>query len=335
MSTPSSEPGFPAVLQDFFCERLTRQRDASAHTVASYRDTFHLLLVFAEQRLGRPPTELSLRDLDPPLVLAFLDHLEKGRSNRVRTRNARLAAIRSFCHYAALRAPSALGVLRQVLAIPFKRFDRPEVGHLSREEVEALIAAPDATTWSGHRDRVLLQVMYNTGARVSEVVGMNIADANLIGVASARFRGKGRKERVVPLWKETRRRLREWLQRLPPDPLGPLFPNNVGQRLTRSGVQVRLNRAAKGATTACPSLRHRRITPHLIRHSTAMHLLQAGVDIAVIALWLGHESPSTTHVYLHADLALKERVLGKLRPPHQRGVRYRPGDRLLAFLRGL
>jgi integrase/recombinase XerD len=223
MTTPSPTPTFATLLQDFFCERLQRQRGASPHTVAAYRDTFRLLLHHAEQALGRSPVQLALSDLDAALVLAFLEHLERDRGNEVRTRNARLAAIRSFCQYASRRAPTALAQLQQVLAIPFKRFDRRAVGYLSREEVDALLAAPPAFTWSGARDRVLFQLLYNTGARIAELIGLNIGDITFTETASVRFRGKGRKERSVPLWKTTRDSLRAWLRGRPADPVTPVF----------------------------------------------------------------------------------------------------------------
>lgn len=335
MTRCAKAPTFASLLQDFFCDRLQRQRGASPHTVASYRDTFRLLLGFAEKSLRRAPMRLTLQDLTPRFVLAFLDHLENERGNAVRTRNIRLAAIRSFFQHAARRTPDALPQCQQVISIPFKRFDRPEVGFLSRDEINALIAAPPESTWSGARDRVIFRVLYNTGARVTELIGLNLNDVSLDGAASVRFRGKGRKERSVPLWKTTRNSLRRWLQCLPEAPGAPVFTNRRGERLSRSGVQARLNVAVARATPNCPSLNGRRITPHVLRHTTAMHLLQAGIDIAVIALWLGHESPSTTHMYLEADLALKERALARL--PEARGCRprYRVNDRLLAFLEAL
>lgn len=335
MIAPASTPTFATLLQDFFCERLQRQRGASPHTVAAYRDTFRLLLQFAEQTIKRPPVRLALSDITAALVLAFLDHLERERGNEVRTRNARLAAIRSFCQYASRRAPTELSRLQQVLAIPFKRFDRRAVGHLTREEVDALLAAPPATTWSGARDRVLFQILYNTGARITELTGLNVGDITFAGTASVRFRGKGRKERSVPLWKTTRDSLRAWLRRLSADPVTPVFPNRRGERLTRSGAQARLDVAIHVASVTCSTLRQRRVTPHLIRHTTAMHLLQAGIDIAVIALWLGHESPATTHMYLEADLELKQRALAKLPAAGRARLRFQPGDRLLAFLEAL
>ena len=328
------DPSFATLVQDFFCCRLQQQRGASPHTIASYRDTFRLLLHFAERSLGRTPTRLTLADLDAPFVLAFLDHLEGKRKNSVRTRNTRLAAIRSFCRYSAYRAPASLAQLHQVLAIPSKRFDQPEVGYLTRAQVSALLAAPDASTWSGQRDRVLFQILYNTGARVSEVVGMNMGDIDLSNSACAHLHGKGRKERTVPLWKTTGTALRRWTRNQIGDPGAPLFPDRRGERLTRSGVQARLNVAVERAVENCPSL-PRRVTPHVLRHTTAMHLLQAGVDIAVIALWLGHESTATTHRYLASDLEMKRRTLGKLPDIHNGGARFRPDDRLLAFLDAL
>lgn len=331
MNTLSEDPSFATLMQDFFCCRLQQQRGASPHTVASYRDTFRLFLVFAERTLGRTPTRLKLADIDAQLVLKFLEHLERERSNSARTRNARLAAIHSFCRYSAYRAPGALAQLHQVLAIPSKRFDQPEVPYLTRVQVSALLAAPDASTWSGQRDRVLFQLLYNTGARVSEVVGMNVGDIDLTGSACAFFRGKGRKERTVPLWKTTRTALRRWTRTRTGDPGAPLFPDRRGERLTRSGVQARLDVAVERAAKDCPGL-PRRVTPHVIRHTTAMHLLQTGVDIAVIALWLGHESPVTTHRYLAGDLELKRRALGKLPDICSGGARFRASDRLLAFL---
>lgn len=334
MTTPSEDPSFATLVQDFFCSRLQRQRGASPHTVASYRDAFRLLLEFAERSRGRAPTRLTLADLDAPLVLTFLDHLEHERGNCVRTRNTRLAAIRSFCRYSAYRAPGALAQLHQVLAIPSKRFDQPEVRYLTRAQMSALLAAPDASTWSGRRDRVLFQVLYNTGGRVSEVVGMNIGDIDISGSPCVHFRGKGRKERSVPLWKATRSALRTWTRNHIGDPGAPLFPDRHGDRLTRSGVQARLDVAVQRAAQRCPGL-PRRVTPHVVRHTTAMHLLQAGVDIAVIALWLGHESPATTHRYLAGDLELKRRALDKLPDMHRGGTRFRANDRLLAFLEAL
>ena len=288
----------PALLQDFFHQRLVAQRGASAQTIASYRDTFELLLRYTEQSTGRSPSTLTLNDLDSPQVIAFLDHLETARGNSPRTRNLRLTAIRSFMRYASVRDPTALAVAQRVRAIPSKRFDRPVLGFLSREEVEALLAAPDRATWSGQRDAVMLATLYNTGARVSEVTGLRVADVLLDRASALHLHGKGRKERVVPLWKSTAAQLRAWLRRIDRSPDAPVFPNRSGARLSRSGVEHRLDVALATAAKRCPTLAGRKISPHTLRHTTAMHLLQSGVDITVIALWLGHEDLATTHLYI-------------------------------------
>jgi site-specific recombinase XerD len=331
----TTPPSFPSLLQDFFSRRLLVQRNASARTVTSYRDTFCLLLSYAQRRTGKSPTDLLLADLDAPLVLDFLDHLETERQNSVRSRNARLAGIRSFLRYAALSDPASLPSIGRVLAIPTKRFERAVVGFLSREETEAILAAPDASTWSGHRDQVMLATFYNTGARVSEIIGLRVQDAHLDRSASLHIHGKGRKQRVVPLWKSTAANLREWLARTGQPAEAPLFPSRDGRPLSRSGVEDRLRVAVAAAAQSCPTLKGRQISPHTLRHTTAMHLLQSGVDITVIALWLGHESPATTHLYLEADLAMKERALKKLDQPPSGRQRFRPGDSLLAFLESL
>ena len=325
--------GFPALVQDFFLRRLVEQKGASARTIESYRDAFELLLAFAQQRTGKQPSALSLSDLDAPLVLDFLDNLETERNNSPRTRNARLAAIRSFMRYASVRDPASLPIAQRVLAIPTKRFDQPVVGFLTREEITAILNAPDRGTWSGHRDAVLLATIYNTGARVSEITGLRVRDVLLDRQTAVHLHGKGRKERVIPLWKSTAAELRGWLQRTGPNaPDAAVFPNRAGTPLSRSGVRDRLQRAVSVATTRCPSLQGRHVSPHTLRHTTAMHLLQSGTDLAVIALWLGHANPSTTHLYLEADPATKEAVLRRLSGPAAASTRFRPGDRLLAFL---
>lgn len=331
----TATPTFPTLLQDFFHQHLIAQRQASPRTVASYRDAFRLLLTYARDRLHKPPSAVTLADLDAPLLLAFLDHLESTRHNGARTRNARLAALRSFLHYASVRDPTALAVIQRALAIPTKRFDRPLLGFLSRAEIEALLAAPVRSTWSGHRDHVLFTTLYNTGARVSEIIGVRVADLVLEPVAHVRLHGKGRKDRTVPLWKSTAKRLKEWLPRVKAGPDTPLFPNGRGLALSRSGVERRLRAAVTRASVACPSLARQRISPHTFRHTTAMHLLQSGVDLSVIALWLGHESLDTTHLYVEADLTMKERALAKVHEPHSGRWRYRASDQLLAFLEGL
>lgn len=330
-----SAPAFPSLLQGFFCQRLIAQRNASARTVASYRDAFTLLLRYAEAQTGTVPTDLQLADIDVPLVTGFLDHLEKERGNGVRTRNARLAAIRSFLRYASLCDPTSLPTIQRVMAIPMKRFDRPLLGYLTRDEIAAILNAPDRSTWSGHRDHVMLATFYNTGARASEIAALRVRDVSLNNTVSIRIHGKGRKERAVPLWKSTAAALRRWLPRAGADMNSPIFPNRHGAALSRSGIEARLRAAVRSAATKVPTLNNRRISPHTLRHTTAMHLLQAGVDITVIALWLGHESPATTHLYVEADLAMKERALQKLHPPRTGSPRYRASDRVLAFLEGL
>jgi site-specific recombinase XerD len=278
---------------------------------------------------------MTLADLDAPQVLAFLDSLEKQRHNAVRSRNVRLAAIRSFLHYAASQDPTALASVSRTLALPVKRFDRAPVSYLTREEVTALLNAPDRSTWSGHRDGVLLATMYNTGARVSEIISLNIEDLQFGPTTTLRIRGKGRKERVIPLWKNTKRQLQQWLSRISPTPSSPLFPNRRGERLTRAGVRSRLDAASAIASQTFGNLRQRRVSPHLVRHSTAMHLLQSGVDITVIALWLGHESTATTHMYVEADLTMKKRAIEKITAPGAKRQKFEPSDRLLAFLETL
>ena len=332
MNEPAAMKDLGWLLQDFFCNRLIQQRRVSPHTVASYRDTFRLLLRFAVQRIGKTVAALCLADLDAPLVLAFLDHLEADRHSSVRSRNVRLAAIHSFTNYAAPEVPAALTQLQRVLAIPQKRFDRSVVGYLRRPEIEVLLGVPDPHTWSGRRDQALLMTLYNTGARVSEIVAVRRADVESERCAAVQLHGKGRKERVVPLWKRTAQLLRGWLPQIGSAPQQPLFPNRLGKAMTRSGVEKRLQAAVTAAKKRCPSLQGRNISPHLLRHTTAMHLLQSGVDLAVIALWLGHESVATTHGYLEADLQMKERALEKLQEPGTRTVRFTPSEGLLAFL---
>jgi integrase/recombinase XerD len=328
-------PSFPIVVRDFFLRYLTAQKGVSPRTIDAYRDALRLLFGYAERELKRPPTDLSLQDLDAPLILSFLDSLQKDRGNSVRTRNARLAAIKSFLRYASSRDLTALPVLQRSLAVPTKRCDKPLLGFLSREEINALLAVCDRTTWSGERDYVLLSLAYNTGARVSELVGLTLGDVILAGTGSVRIVGKGRKLRQVPLWKNTAALLRRWIDRLPGNGSEPVFPNRWGEPLTRSGVDKRLRAIVKLASTRCPSLVGRRISAHTMRHSTAMHMLKAGVDVTSLALWLGHASPTTTHGYVEADLDMKEKALAKLEPLTGRSTRFRPGDRLLAFLEGL
>ena len=334
VGTGAGAVGFPVLVQDFFLRRLVQQRGASARTIESYRDAMRLLITFAEQRTGKPPSALHLADIDAPLVLDFLDHLESDRGNSVRTRNARLAAIHSFMHYASLRDPTTAVIAGRVLAIPAKRLDQPVLGHLTRDQIAAIMAAPDRNTWSGHRDAVMLATLYNTGARVAEITALRRRDVLLDRQTAVHLHGKGRKERVLPLWKSTAAQLRGWLQQVASAPEAPVFPNRYGQPMTRGGVRDRLTLAVTTAERCCPSLKGRHVTPHTLRHSCAMHLLQSGTDLALIALWLGHASPATTHHYIEADLDTKQAVLAKLNDPTPTtaGKRYQPSDQLLAFL---
>jgi site-specific recombinase XerD len=335
MNIKNQEPNFQTLLQDFFCQRLINQQNASMRTVSSYRDTFRLLLRFLEKHLRKQPVAVTLDDLNAPCILAFLDHLEKKRKNSIRTRNARYAALRSFLKYAALRSPASLQTIQQTLAIPIKRFDKHYPEALSREEIQAILDTPDTTTWNGLRDRVMFTVFYNTGARVSEIIALRIMDVTFRQTTSVRIMGKGRKERTIPLWKNTIRQMKSWLKHIETSPKSPLFPNSHGQHLSRSGVESRLKKAVKYAVKKCSSLGKRRVSPHTFRHTTAMHLLQSGVDLSVIALWLGHENLATTHMYMEADVTMKERTLEKLQEPHGRLQRYQASDKLLQFLEEL
>jgi site-specific recombinase XerD len=326
---------FAALLQGFFAERLIQQQAVSSRTVASYRDAFRLLLAYADTTLGKPPATLTLSDVDANLILGFLQHLETDRKNSVRSRNARLAAVRAFARYIAVQCPPALHLAQRILAIPMKRFDKPLLGFMSRDEVRTLLDTSDTTTWYGRRDRMLLTLLYNTGARVSELIAIRVDDVEFDLTPSVRLRGKGRKQRSVPLWKDTITEVRRWIEyaHLKTDQI--LVPNRWGKPMTRSNVAERLARAVNIATLQCPTLKGRRISPHTMRHTTAMHLLQAGVDLTVIALWLGHESPVTTHGYVEADLAMKDRALAAIAPSANRRTRYRPPDALMKFLQAL
>lgn len=323
-------------LEGFFTERLIGQRHASPHTVAAYRDAWRLLLRFVHARTGKEPCQLDLSDLDAPLIGAFLDHLEQDRHNSVRTRNARLAAIRSFFRYAALRHPEHAALISRVLAIPTKRCQRTDVSYLTEPEIDAVLAAPDRSTWHGRRDHALLDVAAQTGLRVSELTALHNQDVELGTGAHVRCTGKGRKERSTPLSKPTVAVLRVWMQERGGEPHDPLFPTRRGTPLGRSAVGRLVAKHATVAAQRCPSLRAKRTTPHVLRHSCAMQLLRSGTDTAVIALWLGHERVDTTsRTYLHADLSIKERALARTAPPSTKPGRYRPPDRLLAFLDNL
>ena len=323
------------LIETFFCKRLISQRRASSHTIASYRDTFRLLLAFAQKRLNRPPSQLELKDISPSLVSDFLDHLEATRGNRVRTRNLRLTAVRSFFRFAALEAPDHGGVIQRVLAIPNKRCQRPLIGFLTRPEIEALLAAVDCRTWIGRRDYAFLLVAMQTGLRLSEITAVRRENVVLGPGAHIYCLGKGRKERGTPLTKVARRVLQAWMKEPWPIESAFLFPTISGGRLSADAVQDLVNKHVAAARMKCPSLVKKRVTPHLLRHTAAMELLQAGVDRSMIALWLGHESVETTQIYLNANLALKEEILAKTNPVNGKPGRYRPTDRVLSFLSSL
>ncbi len=322
-------------LQAFFTDRLIGQRNASPHTIAAYRDTFRLLLGYAEQRLAKQPCQLEVGELDASVIAGFLDHLERNRGNSARTRNARLAAIHSLFRFAAHRHPEHAEVIQRVLAIPPKRSDRALVTFLDRDEINALLAAPDRSTWTGRRDHALLLLAIQTGLRASELTGLTRGDVHLAAGAHVSCHGKGRKDRITPLTGVTVAVLRVWLAERAGHPDDPLFPTSRGGRLSHDALARRLTKHVSTAAQVCPSLRDKKITPHVLRHTAAMGLLHAGVDTTVIALWLGHERIDTTQIYLHADLALKERALARTTPPHAKPGRYRPPDTLLAFLEAL
>jgi site-specific recombinase XerD len=322
-------------VQAFFTQRLLRERNASPHTVAAYRDTIRLLLRFAATRCGRGPSMLDVADLDADTIAAFLDHLQTDRGNSARTRNARLAAIHSLYRYAALRHPEHAHDIQRVLSIPPKRTDRALVTFLDQQEIDALLAAPDRTTWTGRRDHALLILAVQTGLRASELTTLNIDDVQLAGAAHVTCEGKGRKQRITPLTRTTGAVLRVWLDERVGNPDDPLFPTIRGRRLSRDGLERRLAVHLEHAAERQPSLCEKNVTLHTLRHTAAMQLLHAGIETTVIALWLGHERVETTQIYLHADLALKEKALARTKPPNAKPGRYRPPDTLLAFLEAL
>jgi site-specific recombinase XerD len=324
-----------ATMQAFFTDRLARQRQASPRTIAAYRDTLKLLLQFLHTRTGTAPSRLDWDDLDADTITAFLTHLEADRHNSVRTRNLRLTAIRSLFSYAALHHPEHALLIQRVLAIPPKRFDKQIVEFLNQTEVDALLAAPDPRRWEGRRDRVMLHVAVQTGLRVSELTGLTRADVSLGDNPSIRCQGKGRKQRVVPLDAATSASLQTWIAERGGSADEPLFPTRTGRRLSRDAVALRLATHAQTAAARCPTLAGRRIHPHVLRHTCAMSLLQAGVDTTVIALWLGHAGVRSTDAYVHADITLKERALALTTPATVKPGRYRPPDKVLAFLESL
>jgi integrase/recombinase XerD len=322
-----------SLLERFFSDRLLRQRQASRNTIAAYRDTFKLLLLFAQERTGQEPAQLSVADLHAPMVTDFLDHLQSGRGNATSTRNARLAAIHSFFRYAALHAPDQSATIQRVLAIPPKRLDREVVDFLSNEELDALFQVPDLGTWIGRRDRALLVVAAQTGLRVSELTNLKVQDVHLGHGPHLRCLGKGRKNRCTPLTKLAVKVLRTWLEERGGVPTDPVFPTQRGTSMSRDAVGHLVAKHAAAAACACPTLAGKNVTPHTLRHSTAMALLHAGVDILGIALFLGHESTDATQIYLHADMAIKERALARMAPSSAGPfTRYRAPDSVMAFL---
>jgi integrase/recombinase XerD len=322
-------------LQAFFSDRLITQTDASPRTIAAYRDTFRLLLAFTAQQLGKQPSELDLDDLDAPLIGAFLNHLQEDRGNTARTRNARLAAIHSFCRYAAFRHPEHAATIARVIEIPSKRYDRTDITYLTGPEIDALLAAPDRTTWLGRRDHTLILTMITTGLRVSELAALRIADVTVTHGAHVHVIGKGRKERSTPLKAETAQALRAWLHEREGAPVDPVFPTSHGRALSPDAIAKLLARQSARAAEHCPSLAAKRVTPHVRRHTNAMLLQAQRVDIATIALWLGHESIKTTYIYQHADNKLKQEAIDRTAPIGTPPDRYLPPDQLLAFLESL
>ena len=322
-------------LQAFFTDRLARQRQASGHTITAYRDAVKLLLAFAERQTGKPPSRLDIADLDAPLIGAFLNQLETGRGNSARTRNARLAAIHSLFRYAALRHPEDAAVIARVLAIPPKRFDKALITYLTEQEITALLAAPDRATWTGRRDHALLMLACQTGLRATELTSLTIGEVHLRTGAHVSCTGKGRKQRITPLTAATTAVLSTWLAERGGTPADPLFITRRGTPLSRDALERRLTKYTASAARTCPALREKKVSPHVLRHSAAMRLLNAGVDTSVIALWMGHENVATTQVYIHADLALKERAIARTAPQNTPPGRYQPPDAVLAFLDGL
>jgi integrase/recombinase XerD len=322
-------------MQAYFTDRLITQRNASPQTIASYRDTFRLLVAFAAAQTSKQPCHLDIDDLDAPLIGEFLTHLERDRGNSARTRNNRLAAIHSFCRYAALKHPEHLATIGRVIAIPFKRHQQNGVSYLDLNEIKALLAAPDHSTWLGRRDHALLLLAVQTGVRVTELAGLRVGDVHLGTGAHIQVTGKGRKRRTTTLTRETIAVLRQWLKERQGEPEEPLFPTRQGQPLTRYGVGILLAKHVATATADCPSLKGKRVTPHALRHTNAMLLRAGGIDIATIALWLGHESIKTTYIYQQADPALKEQAIATIAPLGTKPGRYQPTDALLAFLEGL
>ena len=320
------------LVQDYFYQRLMKQRDLSQRTISTYRDSIKLFLCFTKNHLNKRIDKIEIGDITANVILKFLDYLETERKNSARTRNNRLATLRSFMQYVALREPETLPIVEQIMAIPTKRFNRTLIGFLTKEEVNAIIHAPSGDSWSTQRDRALLATLYNTGARVSEIINVRNDDVDLSRSKSILLHGKGRKERSVPLWPSTVNLLKNWCGKMKTSENGFLFSNRYGEQLTRSGVENRLAVATKIASKSSLSLKDKNVSPHVIRHTTAMHLLQSGVDLSIIALWLGHEQITTTHHYLEADITIKEAALQKLDDPKTKMKRFKADAKLLAFL---
>lgn len=325
----------PVLLQSFFTDRLISQRCASQHTLASYRDTFRLLLHFAQNKLAKLPSALTLEDLDAPFIGSFLDHLEKTRHNGARSRNLRLTALRSFFQFVSFEEPGQSNHIQRVLAIPRKRHDRPLIDFLTRAEIVALLAAPNTKLWEGRRDHALLFLALQTGLRLSEIIGLRREDVAMGAGAHVRCLGKGRKERCTPLTQRMRAVMQAWLKERGGVPSDVVFPNRHGGRFSSDGIQYLVKKHAQTAQEFCPSLKRKNISPHVLRHTTAMELLQSGVDRSMIALWLGHESVETTQIYLDANLTIKEEILAKTTPIPGKLRHYKPGDKLLEFLQAL
>ena len=326
---------FAALCQSFFAKRLMAQRQASPHTISAYAQTFRLLTGYAQKQLRTAPSQLSLTQLDASFIAAFLDHLESHRSNSARSRNARLASLRSFYHYAAFEAPQHARLIQRVLAIPYKRTTRRQVSYLTRPELDALLGSVDQSTWIGRRNHALLLVAAQTGLRLSELTGLRHSDTVLSAGAHVHCHGKGRKERCTPLAKPTVRVLKAWMQEQGEDASRFLFPSSRGGRLSADAVQHAVAKQVAAAQRTCPSLAKKRVSPHVLRHTAAMELLLAGVERALIAIWLGHDGYDSTQVYLDADLPLKEAILAKMNPLQSKPGKYRPDDKLLSYLKGL
>lgn len=328
-------PNIPLYIKRYFTEYLPGQRNYSLNTISSYRDAIRLFLMYLHEHKKITPSTITITDICAKNIMDFLNEIQESRNNSAVTRNVRLAAIRSFVNYLLLMEPTLSCDLQAVLVIPVKRTNLRVLDFLTYEEMNAVIDASDEQTWSGKRDRILFEMMYNTGARVSEIVRVKVSDVKLNPSGTVQLMGKGRKERALPLWKSTAKALSKWIAANRLDGSSPLFPNARGTKMTRSGIEKRLRDAVCKASNTCPSLKAKRVSPHTLRHTTAMHLLQSGVDITLIAMWLGHESIETTHIYITTDMEMKETALKALQEPSCGDFRFRPNDKLMAFLESL